>query len=99
VKAKLIQLVVVAVLTSAISVYYYIRVLYVMYMAEPLPDAEPLTAPARDLPGRAVLILTALAVLLLGVLPHLFLHWAEFSARSFLGFETRPLTLQNETNG
>lgn len=86
VKAKLIHLVVVAVLTSAISVYYYIRVLYVMYMAEPAPDVEPITAPTRDLPGRAVLILTALAVLILGVLPHVFLHWAEFGALSFLGF-------------
>jgi NADH-quinone oxidoreductase subunit N len=61
-------LVVIGVLTSVVSVYYYLRVTVMMYMAPAASDEEPAElVPSSYL--RLALGLTVLATLLLGVLP------------------------------
>jgi NADH-quinone oxidoreductase subunit N len=69
---QLYWLVVVGVLTSVISIYYYLRVVIAMYFRDPLRPLEPTDAAST----RAALVLTAVAVLLLGVLPGTFVEWA-----------------------
>jgi NADH-quinone oxidoreductase subunit N len=65
-------LVIVAVLNSLVSVYYYLRVVVAMYFRD---AARPLT-PTDGTTMRAGLLLTALAVLLLGIFPGQFVDWA-----------------------
>jgi len=69
---QLYWLVVVAVLTSVISIYYYLRVVIAMYFRDPLRPLEPTDAAST----RAALVLTAVAVLLLGIFPGSFVDWA-----------------------
>ncbi|MDP8225914.1 MAG: NADH-quinone oxidoreductase subunit N [Candidatus Lernaella stagnicola] len=85
VKAELVQLAVVGILTSAVSVYYYIRVVYIMYMTEPEADAPVAVGQPQDWPGKAALIVTAVLVVLLGIVPGPWLAWARASARFLLG--------------
>ncbi|MEX0746593.1 MAG: NADH-quinone oxidoreductase subunit N [Rhodothermales bacterium] len=73
--AGLTWLVIIAVLASAISAYYYLRVLYVFFMLSPQDDAtaaevaaRPLSVPASS---AAVLVVCAAALLLLGIFPGL----------------------------
>jgi NADH-quinone oxidoreductase subunit N len=85
VHAGLVQLAVIGVLTSAISVYYYIRVIYLMYMAEPEGDTPPAAAIAYDWTGRLALAATGLLVVLLGLVPHKLIALAADSAGMLLG--------------
>ncbi len=85
VNASLVQLAVIGMLTSALSAYYYIRVLYIMYMTEPEAAAEPAAPTSADWPGRAALWATALLVVVLGVLPHRWLDWAAQGASMLFG--------------
>ena len=59
-------LVVIAVLASAIGIYYYIRVLVLMYMKEPEGEIESLGIPGV---ARVVILIMVLGTLYLGVLP------------------------------
>jgi NADH-quinone oxidoreductase subunit N len=69
-------LAVVGVLASVISVYFYIRVIYVMYMVEPRRELGP---PAR-LPWVSLSAgLAAIGVIVLGLFPDLVLSVAEAS--------------------
>jgi NADH-quinone oxidoreductase subunit N len=61
-------LVVIGVLTSVVSVYYYLRVTVMMYMSAPETEAEPTQVSPSSYLHLAV-GLTALATLLLGLLP------------------------------
>jgi NADH-quinone oxidoreductase subunit N len=70
---QLYWLVVIGVITSVISIYYYLRVVVAMYFRDPLRPLEPTDSAST----RAALVLTALAVLLLGVLPGSFVEWAS----------------------
>jgi NADH-quinone oxidoreductase subunit N len=63
--AHLFVLAVIGVLASAVSAFYYLRVVKVMYFDEPV-DTRPIEA---RLDVRAVLSANGLAVLLLGLLP------------------------------
>jgi NADH-quinone oxidoreductase subunit N len=65
VEAGLVWLAVVGVLLSAVSAYYYLRVVMVMYMREPGGDFDLATSPAASL----ALIVTTLAVLFIGLFP------------------------------
>jgi NADH-quinone oxidoreductase subunit N len=85
VKAELVQLAVIGILTSAVSVYYYIRVVYVMYMTAPEDGASIATAPAADAPGKVLLAATAVAVIVLGIVPGPLWSWAQQAAVSLLG--------------
>jgi NADH-quinone oxidoreductase subunit N len=69
---QLTRLVVVGVLNSVVSVYYYLRIVVAMYFKDPV---RPL-APTDSASMRAGLFITAVAVVLLGVFPGAFVDWA-----------------------
>ncbi len=81
VKGHLLWLVVIAVLNSVISAYYYLRVVRVMWFGEP---ASVEKVPASFAP-RLALFLCILGVLALGIVPGLMMGAAESAAR-LLGF-------------
>jgi len=85
IKAELVDLAVIGVLTSALSVYYYIRVIYLMYMAEAEEGQPAASALVADWPGRAALIVTGVLVVVLGVAPMPILKWAAQGAAMLLG--------------
>lgn len=71
-----IGLAIVGVLNSVLSVYFYLRVIVVMYMSEAKPEPAPLTlSPAL---GLAILV-SALMTLELGLFPGMFLELARLS--------------------
>ncbi len=73
-------LVVIAVIMSAVSAYYYLRVTVVMYMK---PPAAPQEAPAAAGPAEAVVALMALGVLLAGLFSRPLLALAAEASRWF----------------
>lgn len=62
----LLVLVILAVINSLVSVYYYLRVVVYMYFVNP---DEQAVAPISSLPLQVTVIVSALAVLVLGLLP------------------------------
>jgi len=78
-KAGLVPLVVVGVLNSVISVYYYLRITVAMYMEE--PQGEPVGI-SRAVPGMVALVLALILTLWWGVQAHGLLETAQ---RSVLG--------------
>jgi NADH-quinone oxidoreductase subunit N len=64
-KPSLVWLVVIAVLNSVVSVYYYLRVVTAMYFREAGREAKPL----RSTSITAALLVAAVGVLLIGILP------------------------------
>jgi NADH-quinone oxidoreductase subunit N len=70
-------LVIVAVIFSAISAYFYLRIVMYMYMKEPKTELSLSTSPSAGL----ALAVTALAVVLMGILPQgvINLAWAAVS--------------------
>ncbi|HXU70127.1 MAG TPA: NADH-quinone oxidoreductase subunit N [Polyangia bacterium] len=64
-KPALVWLVVIAVLNSVVSVYYYLRVVTAMYFREAGREARPLRAASVS----ASLLIAALGVLAIGILP------------------------------
>jgi NADH-quinone oxidoreductase subunit N len=74
VEAGLAWLAVIGVLNSVISAYYYLRLIVIMYMREPVLEA----APASTAPLVSVsLAIAATATLLLGLLPSALLALAQ----------------------
>jgi NADH-quinone oxidoreductase subunit N len=71
-------LAVVGVLNSAISLYYYVRVVVFMYLKKETTGSEPVATPALKLTLAAAIVGT----LVLGVYPRLLFEVAEASARS-----------------
>jgi NADH-quinone oxidoreductase subunit N len=69
---QLYWLVVIGVLSSVVSIYYYLRVVIAMYFRDPLRPLAPTDAAST----RAALVITAVAVLLLGIVPGSFIEWA-----------------------
>jgi NADH-quinone oxidoreductase subunit N len=69
---QLYWLVVLGVINSIISIYYYLRVVVAMYFRDPIRPLTPNETPAM----RAGILLTAVAVVILGVLPGTFVEWA-----------------------
>ncbi len=75
--AGYIWLAVIAVLNSALSLYYYVRVVVYMWVSPPDETAAPVSVS----PGMAVvLILTAAGTIVLGVYPRLLFELAQASA-------------------
>lgn len=68
----LLWLVVLAIAMSAVSLYYYLKVLKSIYVAEPPTDATP---SRTSILHQAILCIIALGVLLLGCMPNLLLRW------------------------
>jgi NADH-quinone oxidoreductase subunit N len=74
----LVWLVIVAVLNSLVSAYYYLRVVVAMYFSAPSEDTVE-AVPARA-PATVALALAALAVLAGGAFPARWIDWAAASA-------------------
>ena len=75
----LLWLVILAVAMSAVSLYYYLQVLKQIYIADPPADARPVRLPVFS---QIVLCLLALAVVVLGCAPNLFLGWLQEAMRA-----------------
>jgi NADH-quinone oxidoreductase subunit N len=72
VQHDLLWLVIIAVLNSVISAYYYLRVVKVMWMGAPAAEGKVETSGAL----RTALIISSLGVLVLGLVPALGMNWA-----------------------
>jgi|Deesub1362A_J573_1020465.scaffolds.fasta_scaffold00004_69 NADH-quinone oxidoreductase subunit N len=72
-------LVVVAVIFSAISAYFYLRIVMYMYMKEPATEVKLATSPGINL----ALTLTVVAVLVIGVLPGKIIDLAKVAISGF----------------
>jgi NADH-quinone oxidoreductase subunit N len=66
IQAGQVGLAIIGVLVSVISVYFYIRVIYLMYMVEPTREYGPLT---RTTWAGIAATLTAICVIVLGIIP------------------------------
>ena len=73
-----VALAVVGVLNSAVSLYYYVRVVVFMYLKKETTGSEPTMSPALVL----TLAVSVAATLVLGVYPRLLFEIAETSART-----------------
>jgi NADH-quinone oxidoreductase subunit N len=71
-------LVLVAVLTSAVAAFFYLRVIVLMYFSPPAADGPTVGVPG--IPTTVVLAVTAAATLALGILPGAVLDLAERAA-------------------
>ena len=80
-QAKLVGLVIIGVLNSAIGAYYYLRVIVVMYMREGRADVPVLPVPFGL---GAALSLSLAATIYLGVLPGQVLQYAARSAAGWI---------------
>jgi NADH-quinone oxidoreductase subunit N len=72
-------LVIVAVLFSAISAYFYLRIVMLMYMREPKEAIQLNTSPGIGL----ALAITVSAVIFIGILPSAVMELARMAAASF----------------
>jgi NADH-quinone oxidoreductase subunit N len=79
VQHDLIWLVIIAVINSVISAYYYLRVVKVMWLGKPTSEQKLPSSAAI----RLALLLCCLGVLLLGIIPGYVMRLAEFAARLF----------------
>ena len=73
----LLWLVIVAVINSVISAYYYLRVVKVMWLGEPASEEKVASSGAL----RLALSIACLGVLLIGIVPSLAMKVADFAAR------------------
>jgi len=72
----LLWLVIIAVINSVISAYYYLRVAKVMWLEKPAVEGKVASSPAL----RLVLAISCLGVLLLGIMPSMVMKLAELAA-------------------
>ncbi|MDQ2971448.1 MAG: NADH-quinone oxidoreductase subunit NuoN [Pseudomonadota bacterium] len=77
----MLWLAIVAIIAAIIGLFYYLRVIKVMYFDAPMEGAEPLHA-TRDVPTRWVLSANALALLALGLFSGPLFTWCQ---RAFTG--------------
>jgi NADH-quinone oxidoreductase subunit N len=80
VQSGLLWLVIIAVINSVISAYYYLRVVKVMWMDKPASRAKVPSSPAL----RVALALSCLGVLLLGIIPGYVMKLAQIAAHIFV---------------
>jgi formate hydrogenlyase subunit 3/multisubunit Na+/H+ antiporter MnhD subunit len=78
----MVWLTVIGLINSAVASYYYLRLIVVMYMREPVVAEPP--APASGA-TRLALVLAAIATIYLGVIPGRVLDSAERSAKNLSG--------------
>jgi len=76
----LLWLVIIAVINSVISAYYYLRVVKVMWLGEPISGEKVPSSGAL----RVALSLSCLGVLLLGIIPGSIMKLAEMAAKMFI---------------
>jgi NADH-quinone oxidoreductase subunit N len=77
--SNLVWLAVLAILNSALSLYYYLRIVSYMYLKEPAGPKMP-----EPMGYAAALVLTLIAVLWIGVFPQGFIDWAMQAAAVLL---------------
>ncbi|MEO8100005.1 MAG: NADH-quinone oxidoreductase subunit N [Acidobacteriota bacterium] len=77
--AKLVWLTVLGLLNSAIAAYYYLRILVVMYMKE--PGESSVNLPAAGTMLKVAIYGSAIATLILGILPGWVLQYATSAAQ------------------
>jgi len=75
INAGYVPLVIIAVIFSAISAFFYLRIVMYMYMKEPKGEVVLTTSPSMNL----ALAVTALMIIILGVFPSVLLNFARFS--------------------
>ncbi len=75
-------LAIIGVLTSVVSIFFYLRIVVSMWMAEPAP--EPGTVPAPSAIGMAALAVSMVGVFYLGILPTRVLNLAVASIATIL---------------
>jgi NADH-quinone oxidoreductase subunit N len=80
IRHELLWLVVIAVINSVISAYYYLRVVKVMWMGEPASKEKVDTSAAL----KVALTISCLGVLVLGIIPGLGMHLAEIASKMFV---------------
>ena len=80
VQHNLLWLVIIAILNSVVSAYYYLRVVKVMWFGEPASEEKVASSDAL----RLSLLICCLGVLFLGVVPGVVMKVAEFAARMFV---------------
>jgi NADH-quinone oxidoreductase subunit N len=81
----LLSLVIIAVLNSVVSVYYYLRPVVAMYFQESAAETpSTLFSPLQSGAVTTALVLAAGFVLVLGIIPAQYLNWAQQSALSLL---------------
>ena len=76
IKAGYVWLAIIGVLTSVVSVFFYLRIVVMMYMT---PTDTPMKLPAVPRMAGLALVVSALLVLYLGILPTRVLDWAAAS--------------------
>jgi len=80
VQHNLLWLVIIAVINSVISAYYYLRVVKVMWLGEPVSEEKVPSSGAL----RVALSLSCLGVLVLGIIPGFVMRLAELAASMFV---------------
>ncbi|MFH1032228.1 MAG: NADH-quinone oxidoreductase subunit N [Chloroflexota bacterium] len=79
VKSGLLWLVIIAVINSVISAYYYLRVVKVMWFGEPASEEKVPSSGAL----RLALFISSVGVLFIGIVPGFLTNLAEMAARIF----------------
>jgi NADH-quinone oxidoreductase subunit N len=79
VQQGLLWLVIIAVINSVISAYYYLRVVKVMWLGKPASRSKVPSSPAL----RVALVLSCLGVLAMGIVPAYVMKLAEMAAKMF----------------
>ena len=79
IKAGYTWLAIIGVLTSVVSVFFYLRIIVMMYMTP--PESRPRCLPVPRIAG-AAMVVSAIIVLYLGILPTRVLDWAAASIRT-----------------
>jgi len=80
VQHNLLWLVIIAVINSVISAYYYLRVVKVMWLGEPVSEEKVPSSGAL----RLALSVSCLGVLILGIVPGFVMKLAEIAAKMFV---------------
>jgi NADH-quinone oxidoreductase subunit N len=78
IEAGFVWLAVIGVLNSAISLYYYIRVVVFMYLKKDVVGSQPVFSPGLSIALAAAVV----ATIVLGVYPRLLFEVADASART-----------------
>lgn len=88
-QSNLIWLTIIGVVNSAVAAYYYLRLIVVMYMREPVIEAAPEpVSPAMS----AALVLAAIATIYLGVIPGNVVNYATQGARQLTSVSNQKPT-------
>ncbi len=80
VKAGFIPLVVVGVLASAVSAFYYLRIVVYMYMR---PETQESSKDLKPTPAwTTIMVVCSFLIIYLGIMPGIMMKWADSSARN-----------------